>query len=50
LELAFIRTFITEVRAGFDALKQAAGVLTFDDLLIRVDEALAESSASRRLC
>jgi exodeoxyribonuclease V beta subunit len=48
LELAFIRTFLEEVSDRFDALKQSAGVLTFDDLLVGVDRALAEDSPTRQ--
>src|SRR5690625_3639257 len=44
---SLIRTFIEEVQQRFAHLKQTSGVLTFDDLLERVDEALAEGSDIR---
>src|SRR5690625_4180339 len=45
--LSLIRTFIEEVGQRFTHLKQSAGVLTYDDLLERVDEALADDSDIR---
>lgn len=44
---SLIGSFIEEVQHRFSDLKQAAGALTYDDLLVRVDEALATGSGSR---
>ena len=44
---SLIRSFIFDVGQRFTELKQTAGVLTFDDLLERVDEALAPDSDTR---
>lgn len=44
---AFIRSFLEEVKSRYDELRQAAGILTFDDLLEKVDDALASGSAIR---
>ena len=47
LEKSFIHSFLIEVQSRFNDLKQTAGVLTYDDLLERVDEALADDSDIR---
>ena len=47
LEKSFIHSFLVEVDSRFAELKQTAGVLTFDDLLERVDNALADDSDIR---
>ncbi len=47
LERALVHAFVDRVGAGYRALKEGAGMLSFDDLVDRLDHALAPDAPTR---
>ncbi len=47
LERALVHAFVGDAEAAYRRLKETAGVLTFDDLVDRLDRALAEGAPTR---
>ena len=47
VELALVHTFVARVGAAYRTLKERSGVLTFDDLIDRLDRALAPGAPTR---
>ena len=47
IELALVHTFVARVGAAYRTLKERSGVLTFDDLIDRLDRALAPDAPTR---